>query len=47
MRILLATLLVASLPAILGARSKDLEVYFVDVEGGQATLMVTPAGDLC
>src|SRR6476469_6447706 len=45
MRILLATLLVASLPAILGARSKDLEVYFVDVEGGQATLMVTPAGD--
>jgi competence protein ComEC len=26
------------------ARSKDLEVFFVDVEGGQATLMVTPAG---
>jgi competence protein ComEC len=26
------------------ARPKDLEVYFVDVEGGQATLMVTPAG---
>ena len=23
---------------------KDLEVYFVDVEGGQATLFVTPAG---
>jgi hypothetical protein len=23
---------------------KDLRIYFVDVEGGQATLFVTPAG---
>jgi beta-lactamase superfamily II metal-dependent hydrolase len=45
MRILLATLLAAALPILVSARSKDLEVYFVDVEGGQATLMVTPAGD--
>lgn len=26
------------------AQSKDLQIYFVDVEGGQATLFVTPAG---
>jgi beta-lactamase superfamily II metal-dependent hydrolase len=26
------------------ARSKDLEAYFIDVEGGQATLIVTPSG---
>lgn len=26
------------------AASKDLKIYFVDVEGGQATLFVTPAG---
>lgn len=45
MRIVLATLLTAVLPALVSARSKDLQVYFVDVEGGQATLMVTPAGD--
>src|SRR5689334_22034972 len=45
MRIFLATLLAAFLPAILGARSKDLELYFIDVEGGQSTLIVTPAGE--
>ena len=30
------------LPVALWARPKALEVYFVDVEGGQATLIVTP-----
>ncbi len=25
--------------------AKDLEIYFVDVEGGQATLIVTPSGE--
>lgn len=25
-------------------KDKDLHIYFVDVEGGQATLFVTPAG---
>src|SRR4026209_376836 len=25
--------------------TKPLEVYFIDVEGGQATLIVTPSGD--
>lgn len=27
------------------ASAKDLEIYFIDVEGGQATLIVTPAGE--
>jgi competence protein ComEC len=27
------------------AQSKDLKIFFVDVEGGQSTLFVTPAGD--
>ena len=26
------------------ARTKDLQIYFVDVEGGQATLLVAPSG---
>ena len=25
--------------------AKTLDIYFVDVEGGQATLIVTPAGE--
>ena len=29
---------------LLQAREKELEIFFVDVEGGQATLFVTPAG---
>lgn len=43
-RILLALLamLAASLPL---PAAKDLQIYFIDVEGGQATLIVTPAGD--
>jgi beta-lactamase superfamily II metal-dependent hydrolase len=41
MRMLLC--LVLALVAPLGAR--DLEIYFVDVEGGQATLIVTPSGE--
>jgi len=31
-------------PAIPSADQKPLQIYFVDVEGGQATLFVTPAG---
>src|SRR5277367_6615939 len=34
----------ASLQAAPPASSSDLQVYFIDVEGGQATLFVTPAG---
>lgn len=26
-------------------RSKPLQIYFVDVEGGQATLIVSPSGE--
>src|SRR6266403_3424758 len=31
-------------PAIPPAAQKPLQIYFIDVEGGQATLFVTPAG---
>jgi competence protein ComEC len=40
-----ATLLAASLLTRMTAQSaKPLDVYFIDVEGGQATLIVTPSG---
>src|SRR5258705_17262 len=42
-RLLLAALLLASAGSLPAA--KNLEVYFVDVEGGQATLLVSPAGE--
>ncbi len=29
---------------VLGAESKSLQIFFVDVEGGQATLIVSPSG---
>src|SRR5271170_5384712 len=32
------------LTSALSAAQKPLQIYFVDVEGGQATLFVTPAG---
>jgi len=38
--ILLATVGAALLPA-----AKNLEIYFIDVEGGQATLFVAPSGE--
>ncbi len=31
-------------PVVLGAESKSLQIFFVDVEGGQATLIVSPSG---
>ena len=34
-----------TVPAWAGAADKKLEVYWVDVEGGAATLFVTPAGE--
>lgn len=46
MRILvtaLFALLISFVPA--GAARKTLDVYFIDVEGGQATLIVTPSGE--
>src|SRR5215831_10345499 len=39
-----AVLLIASC-AVLPAAKKNLEVYFIDVEGGQATLFVSPSGE--
>jgi competence protein ComEC len=42
MRLMLATLVLATAPLW---AAKGLEVFFVDVEGGQATLIVTPSGD--
>ena len=46
LRLLLAAFAVAlASPALVAAQnSKPLEIYFIDVEGGQATLFVTPAG---
>ena len=38
------TALLLLVPALLPA-AKNLEVYFIDVEGGQSTLVVSPAGD--
>ena len=38
-------LLLAPALAVAGAADKKLDVYWVDVEGGAATLVVTPAGE--
>src|SRR5882672_4453547 len=40
----LATLLLL-LPATVSAESRNLDIYWVDVEGGAATLMVAPSGE--
>ena len=50
MRLIFIFLLVVLCPFLVSARSKeprakDLVAYFVDVEGGQATLIVTPEGE--
>src|SRR3954466_15504074 len=42
MRFLLV--LLVSLAATLNAQSRKLDIYWIDVEGGGATLIVTPAG---
>src|SRR5262245_49490190 len=34
-----------SLPASVQAAGNPLTIYFIDVEGGQATLVVTPSGE--
>lgn len=39
-----AVLCLAAFATVLTAAEKPLQVYFIDVEGGQATLFVTPAG---
>jgi competence protein ComEC len=45
---LLVSLIVAAALAVMAARgfaAKTLDIYFIDVEGGQATLIVTPVGE--
>jgi beta-lactamase superfamily II metal-dependent hydrolase len=32
-------------PSVVAAQAKTLDIYFIDVEGGQSTLVVTPAGE--
>jgi competence protein ComEC len=50
MRRLLRSLLLQTLACVLlsvaalAAESKSLQIFFIDVEGGQATLLVTPSG---
>src|SRR5947209_17633526 len=41
--LLLALLLVPS--GVLEAQSRNLEIYWIDVEGGAATLVVSPSGE--
>jgi beta-lactamase superfamily II metal-dependent hydrolase len=41
----LLLLLLLALPSPAGAAKRGLDVYFVDTEGGAATLVVTPAGE--
>ena len=43
---LFAVAVVALLYAVIASgASRNLDIYFIDVEGGQSTLIVTPAGE--
>ena len=46
-KLLLGMLLLLTIPSMLCAQAvrKTLDIYYVDVEGGAATLIVTPAGE--
>src|SRR5580765_1438825 len=44
-RTLLATCAVLAYTAAAAGAAQTLDIYFIDVEGGQATLIVTPAGE--
>ncbi|WP_254513784.1 ComEC/Rec2 family competence protein [Anatilimnocola floriformis] len=41
----LVALLVAIVPALAGEADKRLDIYWIDTEGGAATLLVTPMGE--
>ncbi len=43
--VIAATALLLTAPAARDAADKTLDIYFVDTEGGQATLVVTPSGE--
>ena len=42
---LLAVTLAAAVPLAQTPASKTLDIYYVDTEGGQATLFVSPSGE--
>jgi beta-lactamase superfamily II metal-dependent hydrolase len=42
---LLVLVIATAGPALAGTKDKKLDIYWVDVEGGAATLIVTPAGE--
>jgi beta-lactamase superfamily II metal-dependent hydrolase len=44
-QLLIAGLAALLLPAAASAQEKGLDIFFIDVEGGAATLVVTPAGE--
>ncbi len=44
-RLLGLTIVVLALPLALASAPKPLSVYFIDVEGGQSTLFVSPSGE--
>ena len=44
-QLLFIVALLASAPRPASAQRRTLDIYFIDVEGGQATLVVTPAGE--
>ena len=44
-RRLAAALLLALLPSLTSHAARELTIYFIDVEGGQATLLITPSGE--
>src|SRR5258707_10392167 len=43
--ILLSALVILSAAGARAQRSDELQIYFVDVEGGQSTLFVSPSGE--
>ena len=42
---LVLAVLVSAVVAAAPQAARTLDIYFIDVEGGQATLVVTPAGE--
>jgi competence protein ComEC len=45
MRLLIVAVLLSSAVVFAAVETKTLDIYFIDVEGGQATLVVSPAGE--
>jgi competence protein ComEC len=45
LRVFVLAIAVALAVGVLAAAGKTLDFYFIDVEGGQSTLIVTPAGE--